>query len=82
MGEGNALAARLREPTRKAVFDNAVQLYARHFGDQNQRVPATFELVCLTGWAPDDSQPKPLRPGSAKQRLADALAVTETKLSD
>jgi SAM-dependent methyltransferase len=82
MGEGNALAARLREPTRKAVFDNAVQFYARHFGDQNQRVPATFELVCLTGWAPDDSQPKPLRPGSAKQRLADALAVTETKLSD
>lgn len=82
MGEGNALTARLRKPTRRTVFENVGQLYARHFGDQDQKVPATFELVCLTGWAPDSSQPQPLRPGSAKQRLADALAVTETKLSD
>ena len=82
MGEGNALAARLRAPTQRAVFDKTGQLYARHFGDKSQRIPATFEMVCLTGWAPDESQPKPLRPGSAKQRLADALAITETKLSD
>lgn len=82
MGEGNALAERLRRPTRKAVFEAAEQLYSKHFGDRDQMVPASFEVVCLTGWAPDSNQPKPLRPGSAKQRLADALAVTETKLSD
>ncbi|MEP2029717.1 MAG: methyltransferase domain-containing protein [Paracoccaceae bacterium] len=82
MGESNALAARLRKPTRKSVFEKVARLYTQHFGDQEQNVPATFEMVCLTGWAPDSSQPQPLRPGSAKQRLADALAVTETKLSD
>ncbi len=46
------------------------------------RIPATFEMVVLTGWAPDETQPKPLRPGSAQQRLADALGVAETNLKD
>ena len=46
------------------------------------RIPATFEVICLTGWAPDSSQQKPLRPGSAAQRLADALDTTELPLRD
>ncbi|WP_425496085.1 methyltransferase domain-containing protein [Paracoccus aestuariivivens] len=76
MGEGNALAGRLRRPTRSAVLLRAAQLYAESYPDlQNpDRIRATFDLVCLTGWAPDASQQQPLRPGSAKMPLADALA--------
>ena len=80
MGETNALAQRLRKPTRRNVFERAATLYSAHFGEGTGRVTATFELIFLTGWAPDDSQPKPLRPGSAQQRLADALGTDETKL--
>ncbi|GGH28686.1 hypothetical protein SAMN05444007_104281 [Cribrihabitans marinus] len=82
MGETNALMARLRRPTRRAVFARAATLYADHFADDDGRLPATFDLICLTGWAPDDSQPKPLRPGSAKASLAQALGTDETKLRD
>jgi SAM-dependent methyltransferase len=77
MGEGNALAARLRQPTRRAVFAGAAARYARGFGVADNRVAATFEVIFLTGWAPHDSQQKPLRPGSATNRLADALKVPE-----
>lgn len=79
MGEGNALANRLRQPTRRAVFDRAADLYATHFAVDG-RITATFEVVTLTGWAPADSQPQPLRPGSATARLADALGTAETPL--
>ena len=48
----------------------------------NGRIPATFEIICLTGWAPHDSQQKPLRPGSAAQRLADVLGTAELRLRD
>lgn len=82
MGETNALTSRLRRPTRRAVFDRAAQLYGEHFTGPEGRLPASFELVCLTGWAPSDSQPKPLRPGSAQARLADALKTKETPLPD
>lgn len=82
MGETNALAARLRRPTRRAVFERAEELYQQTFATNDNRVTATFELLFLTGWAPSDSQPKPLRPGSAQQRLADALKTHETKLPD
>ena len=82
MGETNALTARLKHPTRRAVFDKAQRLYADHFTAPSGRLNATFELICLTGWAPDDSQPKPLRPGSAQMRLADALHTKEGKLPD
>ena len=82
MGEGNALAARRRTPTPKALIARATEIYAQKFGTDNGRVPATFELIVLTGWAPDDSQQQPLRPGSAAARLADALATPETKLKD
>lgn len=80
MGETNALDARLRLPTKRAVFDRAQEFYARHFQSLSGRLTACFELIALTGWAPDASQPQPLRPGSAKARLADALATVETPL--
>ncbi|MBU2960634.1 SAM-dependent methyltransferase [Citreicella sp. C3M06] len=81
MGETNALSARLKQPTRRAVMLRAAQLYAQTFGTDG-RIPATYEIVTLTGWAPDDSQQKPLRPGSAAHRLADVLNTRETPLSD
>ena len=80
MGEGNALTSRLRHPTRRAVLDTAAAIYADHFGAPDGRITATFEVVTLTGWAPAASQPQPLRPGSAKARLADALGTEETPL--
>jgi SAM-dependent methyltransferase len=76
MGETNALSGRLRRPTRRGVFSRAAQIYARHHAlphAEGRRIPATFEMVALTGWAAHDSQQKPLRPGSAVARLADAL---------
>jgi SAM-dependent methyltransferase len=82
MGETNALNARLKHPTPRSLFDTANSLYQEHFATATGRLPATFELICLTGWSPDESQPKPLRPGSAKARLADALKVPETKLPE
>ncbi|WP_017999222.1 methyltransferase domain-containing protein [Paracoccus sp. N5] len=76
MGEGNALAGRLRHPTRRDVLLRAAQIYAETHPDPQDatRIRATFELVFLTGWAPDASQQQPLRPGSAKVPLAEALA--------
>lgn len=82
MGESNALTGRLKTPTNRRVFDRAQRIYAEHYALPNGRLPATFELMCLTGWSPDDSQPKPLRPGSAQTRLAEALGTKEGKLSD
>lgn len=77
MGEGNALAARLRHPTRPSVIAAATALYAEHFSEPDGRIRATFDIVTLTGWAPAPDQQQPLRPGSAKARLADALRVPE-----
>jgi SAM-dependent methyltransferase len=80
MGEGNALADRLRRPTRRVVLTRAAQLYADTHAQPDGRIPATFEFICLTGWAPADSQQKPLRPGSAAQKLADALGTVQLPL--
>jgi SAM-dependent methyltransferase len=78
MGESNALAARVKHPTRRAVFARAAELYeAYRDGD---KIPATFEIITLTGWAPHESQQKPLKPGSASARLADVLSAVEKKL--
>ena len=82
MGEANAMTARLRHPTRRAVLDRAADLYVENFPADQGGITATFELIVLTGWAPAESQQKPLRPGSAKTRLADALRTDETPLSD
>ncbi|MFL4469343.1 methyltransferase domain-containing protein [Tateyamaria armeniaca] len=82
MGEANALQTRLRHPTRRAILNRAADLYADAFAHADGGITATFELIVLTGWAPDESQPKPLRPGSAQARLADALRTDETSLPD
>ena len=82
MGENNALNDRLRRPTRRGLFERAEDIYRAEHALENGRIPATFELIFLIGWAPDDSQPKPLRPGSASARLADALNVPENPLKD
>jgi len=82
MGEGNALAQRRRTPPPRALFPEMARIYAEHFATPDGRSPATFETIFLTGWAPDESQQKPLRPGSASARLADALNAAETPLPD
>ncbi|KMK65445.1 class I SAM-dependent methyltransferase [Puniceibacterium sp. IMCC21224] len=82
MGETNALAARLRHPTRRAVLNEAAKIYDREYSDTQGRITATFEIIVLTGWAPDASQPQALRPGSASARLAEALGTQETPLKD
>lgn len=77
MGETNVLAGRRRQPMRRATLRRACEVYAAHFGTPEGRVRATFEIVFLTGWAPGPDQPEPLRPGSAKARLAEALGTAE-----
>jgi SAM-dependent methyltransferase len=82
MGETNALAARNRRPPSRALFAEAARIYTESFAAAPDRIKATFEIVALTGWAPHESQQKPLRPGSAVQRLADALGTTEAAVPD
>ncbi len=77
MGETNVLAARERRPLSPSVLARALEIYADREADSDGRVRATFEIVHLAGWAPHESQQKPLRPGSARMRLADALGVEE-----
>lgn len=75
MGETNALADAPPPLTRTILF-RALAIYAERFGVDG-RSPATFEIITATGWSPHESQQKPLKPGSAQMRLADALGVTE-----
>ncbi|USQ97069.1 methyltransferase domain-containing protein [Caulobacter sp. RL271] len=82
MGETSVLLDRSRKPLSRKVLFRAMELYAERFAEADGRVPATFEIVSVTGWAPHDSQQKPLRPGSAKMRLADALGTTEQPTGD
>lgn len=82
MGEANALSGRARHFTPRGLFERAAALYAAAEGDGAGRVTARFEIVCLTGWAPGPGQPRPLRPGSATTRLADALGAEERPLPD
>jgi len=79
MGETNALVDRARNPLTRPVLARACEIYAERFGEGG-KVRATFEIVSVAGWAPHASQQQPLKPGSAKMRLADALGVTEHKL--
>jgi SAM-dependent methyltransferase len=79
-GETNALSARLRRFTGRSVMAEAARIYESNYSTLEGRLRATVELVVLTGWAPHDSQQQPLRPGSARQRLADALGVPEKPL--
>jgi SAM-dependent methyltransferase len=77
MGEDNAVAERRRGFTRRATLARAAAIYHDLFARADGRIPASFQVLTLTAWAPHASQPKPLRPGSAAQRLADALGADE-----
>jgi SAM-dependent methyltransferase len=82
MGETSVLIDRSRKPLSRKVLFRAMELYQERFAEPDGRVPATFEIVTVTGWAPHESQQKPLRPGSAKMRLADALGTVERPAGD
>ena len=82
MGETNALKARHKAPLRRATLGRACEIYQETHGDNQGRVPATFEIITLTAWAPHPKQQQPLKPGSAKMRLADALGTNELSTGD
>ena len=77
MGEQNAMLARLKTPTRRRVFMRAAEIYQQRFARADGQIPASFEIVTVTGWAPHENQQKPLRPGTAAHRLASALETDE-----
>jgi NADH dehydrogenase [ubiquinone] 1 alpha subcomplex assembly factor 5 len=81
MGVSNMLCDRSRHPISRRLLLRAAEIYAERFALPSGRVPATFEIITLTAWVPHESQPKPLKPGSASARLADALGVPEGKLT-
>jgi SAM-dependent methyltransferase len=80
MGMSNPLATRSKRPATRKLFLRAAEIYAERFSDPDGRIRATFAIIYASGWAPHESQQKPLKPGSAKTRLADALRVKEEKL--
>lgn len=77
MGWTNALVDRRKIGLRRGTLLRAAEIYAERFADPDGRLRASFEMVWVSGWAPHESQQKPLRPGSAKARLADALGAVE-----
>ena len=77
MGESNLVVERRRGLARRATLLRAAEIYGERFALPSGRVAASFEVLFLHGWAPHESQPKPLRPGSAARRLADALGTAE-----
>jgi hypothetical protein len=77
MGATNVLHDRDRRPLSRTMLMRAAAIYGEWFSDADGRVRATFDVISLSGWAPDRSQPKPLKPGSATARLADALGSVE-----
>jgi SAM-dependent methyltransferase len=82
MGESNAVRLRTPGPLRRAILAEAGRLYAERHAFQGGRVRATFEILYISGWAPAATQQKPLRPGQATSRLADALGVEERPAGD
>jgi SAM-dependent methyltransferase len=80
MSATNALLARRRTPLKRTTLLRMAEIYAQRFSDPDGRVRATFEIVWLSGWAPHPDQQQPLKPGSAKTRLADVLGTREIKI--
>ncbi len=78
----NILTERLRRPLTKRLLMRVVEIYAERFSDPDGRLRATVDIVWLSGWSPHESQQKPLKPGSARMRLADALKTEEMKAGD
>jgi len=79
MGETAALSERNPRGLSKRILARAFEIYRERFSDADGRVRATFEILTATGWAPHESQQKPLKPGSATTRLADALKTKEQR---
>jgi SAM-dependent methyltransferase len=77
MGASNMLTARSRKPLRRDTLFRAAELYAQRYPADGGRIRATFEIIHMSGWSPHENQPQPLRPGSATNRLADALGTRE-----
>jgi SAM-dependent methyltransferase len=77
MGATNPLLERSRRPLKRATLRRMTEIYVERFADRDGRIRATFEIVWLSAWAPHESQQKPLAPGSARRRLADALGTKE-----
>ena len=73
MGAGNVLIERRRTPTRRTTLLRMAEIYGERFADSDGRIRATFDVIWLSGWAPHDSQPKPLKPGSATASLEAAV---------
>jgi SAM-dependent methyltransferase len=82
MGATNVLHERRRLPLRRATLMRMGEIYAERFANPDGRLRATFEIVWLSGWTPHESQQKPLKPGSASRRLADALGTRELPAGD
>lgn len=82
LGETNILQQRRKTPLRRDVLAAMLQHYHAHFVDEEGRLEASFDIIYVLGWSPHDSQQKPLRPGSAKTRLADALGAQEQRLKN
>ena len=82
MGAANPLSARSKKPLRRDTLGRAGTIYSECFSEPDGRVRATFEILYLCGWAPHESQQKPLKPGSAAARLADALGTVEISAGD
>ncbi|HZD24669.1 MAG TPA: methyltransferase domain-containing protein, partial [Alphaproteobacteria bacterium] len=82
LGEASAGGSRPRGFARRALFEAAARIYHERHAGPDGRIPATFEVLYLIGWAPHESQQRPLRPGSAAQRLADALDTEEHSAGD
>ncbi len=81
LGLSNPMTGRSRKPVTRNLLGEAISIYQQKFSDADCRIRATIEVAWATAWAPHESQQKPLKPGSAKFRLADALKVPETKLN-
>jgi SAM-dependent methyltransferase len=77
MGATNILVERRRAPTRRATLLRMAQIYGERFADPDGRIRATFDVIWLSGWAPHESQQQPLKPGSAKASLAEAVRKTK-----
>ena len=82
MGEGNIITARDKTYPGKAFFMEAAHYYQSRYAEQDGRIAATFEIIFLIGWAPHESQQKPLAPGSAEHSLTQALTDNDTETGD
>ena len=81
MGESNIISARKKSLTTPRFFDTVESIYKNTYSEDD-KLTATFEVIFLTGWAPHASQQNPLRPGSAKNKLSEALGTTEIKTGE